>query len=140
MYNKKQVMKTAWDLAKRWANNKGGKAIDYIGAALKQAWKVIKTTFNSLHGLYGVEGNTITLAGSNRQPMYLAIVDGLSEKFGLNRKFVPAPHRGTVDHTFDLEEGVFYNWSETKGAQYFGQFKNGRMIPMTKEEVTALFA
>lgn len=138
MYNKKQVMKTAWDLAKRWANNKGGKAIDYIGAALKQAWKVIKTTFNSLHGLYGVEGNTITLAGSNRQPMYLAIVDGLSEKFGLSRKFIPAPHRGTVDHTFVLEEGVVYNWKDS--GQYFGQFKNGRMIPMTKEEVMALFA
>lgn len=138
-YNAKKVMEMAWSLARTWANNKGGKAIEYISGALKHAWRVAKIDYINANGLHGVEGNTIYLVGSKRQPMYLAIVDGLSEKFGLNRKFIPAPNRGTDSHEFDLEEGKIYNWRESR-VQFFGKFEKGQMIPLSQKEVTAIFS
>lgn len=140
MFNKKEIMRTAWTLAKQWAFRKGGKAVEYIGAALKQAWKVAKMSYNSINGLGGIEANQMTLTGSKRQPMYLAVVKGLHDRFGLNREFVDAPYRGTVNHTFELNEGTIYNWSETKGVQFYGIFVNGKMKPLSKEETMAIFA
>lgn len=138
-YNLKQIMKDAWDLAKTAAYNKGGKAVEYIGETLKQAWVVAKLQYASKHGLTGLDGNKMTLAGSNRQPMYLAVVTGLSAQYGLNRQFEDAPHRGTVLHTFELENNKVYNWKEAR-EQFFGIFKNGKMQPLSQDEVKAIFA
>lgn len=138
-YNVKEVMEMAWSLAKTWANNKGGKAVEYISGALKQAWRVAKVNYINSNGLQGVEGNTIYLCGSKRQPMYLAIIDGLSTQYGLNRKFIPSPNRGTDSHEFELEEGKVYNWRESR-VQFFGKFVKGQMIPLSQQEVTAIFS
>gem|GEM_PF-997972 len=136
--NKSKIMKQAWVFAKQYANRKGGKAVEYIGAALKQAWKVAKVNYMVDNGLVGLEGNTFYLTGSKRQPLYLAVINGLNEKFGLNRKFLNAPERGTVDHEFELNENTVYNW-KVDGKQFFGKFLNGRMVPMNQEQVIELF-
>lgn len=138
-YNVKEIMEMAWNLARTWANNKGGKSVEYIASALKHAWKVAKVNYTNKYGLGGVEGNTIYLVGSKRQPMYLAIIDGLSAQYGLNRKFISSPNRGTESHEFELEDGKVYNWRESR-VQFFGKFVKGQMIPLNQQEVTAIFS
>ena len=39
----KKVMKKAWEIAKEAAKKFGGRAIEYIAMALREAWKEIKT-------------------------------------------------------------------------------------------------
>ena len=39
----KQMMKRAWEIAKRAAEKFGGRAMEYIALAMKEAWKEIKT-------------------------------------------------------------------------------------------------
>lgn len=138
-YNVKEIMKQAWGFARQWASNKGGKAIEYIAGAMKHAWVVAKLDYEHKNGLRGLDGNKFYLVGSKRQPMYLAVVKGLSSKFGLDRAFVSAPGRGSENYEFELKENTYYNWKETT-KQFFGHFVNGKMIPMTQEEIKAVFA
>lgn len=44
---KKEIMKGAWSIARNAAKKFGGKAIEYIGGALKMAWKSFKKEENS---------------------------------------------------------------------------------------------
>lgn len=138
-YNVKQIMQAAWGMAKQWASAKGGKAIEYIAAAMKHAWRVAKMDYAHKNGLTGLDGNKMYLTGSNRQPMYLAVITGLNDKFGLNRKFVSSPKRGTENFEFELKENTFYNWKETT-EQFFGHFVNGKMVPMTQEDIKKAIA
>ncbi|UTG99312.1 hypothetical protein [Macrococcoides canis] len=52
---KSVVMKNAWTIAKQGAKKFGGKAVEYIGLALKQAWNLAKQLsgkkqYNNLKG------------------------------------------------------------------------------------------
>jgi|SRR5690625_3274973 len=40
--NKKVIMKNAWTIARQGVEKFGGKAVDYISEALKQAWAIAK--------------------------------------------------------------------------------------------------
>lgn len=42
MYNKKQIMTVAWELAKGAAKDHGGKASEYISETMKQSWEIAK--------------------------------------------------------------------------------------------------
>lgn len=55
----KEVMTNAWEIAKNAAKKFGGKAIEYIGGALKMAWKAAK-------GLSEKQIEALTSKGYNR--------------------------------------------------------------------------
>lgn len=86
------------------------------------------------YDLTGLDGNQLTLLGSKRQPMYLAVIKDTDEKYGLKREFVENPSKGKSGHTFTLEPNTLYAWKESK-VEYYGYFDGQEMHVMTKEEM-----
>ena len=84
----------------------------------------------------GLEGNKFYMVASKRQPIWLAEIKGTDPKFGLKRKFIPTPERGTINHEFELDEDTYYAWN-SEGTQEFGHFVNNQMEVMAKEEMVA---
>ncbi|MCJ0588097.1 helix-turn-helix transcriptional regulator [Enterococcus cecorum] len=90
------------------------------------------------YDLTGLDGNQLTLLGSKRQPMYLAVITGTDERYGVKREFVSNPDRGRNNYTFTLEADTYYAWKESK-VEYFGYFDGEQMAIMTKDEMVAAF-
>lgn len=86
------------------------------------------------YDLTGLDGNQLTLLGSKRQPMYLAVIKGTDEKYGLKREFVDNPDKGRNGFTFTLQPNTLYAWKESK-VEYYGYFDGQEMHVMTKEEM-----
>lgn len=118
--NKKYYAKTLWDATPE--------------EIMERATKDVLREYD----LTGLDGNKLTLLGSKRQPMYLAVVTGTDEKYGLKREFISNPDRGRSSYTFELKTNTYYAWKESK-VEYFGYFDGEQMAIMTKEEMIAAF-
>ena len=95
--------------------------------------RATRTVMNE-YALGSLNGDQLYLAGSKRQPMYLAVIAGTDEKYGLKREFVDNPSHGRDGYTFTLEPDTLYSWKESK-VEYFGYFDGEEMSIMTKEEM-----
>ena len=95
--------------------------------------RATRTVMNE-YALGSLNGDQLYLAGSNRQPMYLAKITGTDEKYGLKREFVDNPSHGRDGYTFTLEPNTLYAWKESK-VEYYGYFDGQEMAIMTKDEM-----
>lgn len=66
--------------------------------------------------------------------MYLAVITGTDEKYGLKREFVDNPSHGRDGYTFTLEPNTLYAWKESR-IEYYGYFDGEEMAIMTKDEM-----
>lgn len=74
--SKKQIMKKAWEIAKKAAKKFGGKAIEYISGALKMAWKMSKgLTEEQIKALVSKGYNRWTTADGEHDRLYLNIYE-----------------------------------------------------------------
>lgn len=70
----KEVMCKAWEIAKKAAKKFGGKAIEYIGGALKMAWEAAKgLTEKQINSLVSKGYNRWTTDDGERDRLYLNI-------------------------------------------------------------------
>ena len=70
----KEVMCKAWEIAKKAAKKFGGKAIEYIGGALKMAWEAAKgLTEKQISSLVSKGYNRWTTDDGERDRLYLNI-------------------------------------------------------------------
>lgn len=95
--------------------------------------RATRTVMNE-YALGSLNGDQLHLSGSKRQPMYLAVIKGTDEKYGLKREFVDNPSRGRDGYTFTLEPNTLYAWKESK-IEYYGYFDGEQMAIMTKDEM-----
>lgn len=93
--------------------------------------KYVEKTSNYKNGV-------ITLGTSKRQPAWVAEIDGLNEKYGLNRKFINK-YEDEGPRWFDvrLENNKVYNWSESK-EQHFGIVEDGKLYEISKNDAKNL--
>lgn len=97
---------------------------------MERAYKTVASEY----ALLDLDGDQLHLSGSNRQPMYLAVIKGTDEKYGLKREFVDNPDKGRNGFTFTLQPNTLYAWKESK-VEYYGYFDGQEMHVMTKEEM-----
>lgn len=140
--NKSQLFKTAWEIAKNGQQKFGGNVKEYFSESLKLAYKLrggITMEFEKYEEKsYRFKDNVITLGNSKRQPAWLAEVNGLNEKYGLNRKFIDDYEDiGPNWIDFKMEEGKIWNWSEQK-EQHFGIIEDGKLFEIAKNDVVKL--
>ena len=143
--NKSQLFKTAWTIAREGQQKFGGNVKEYFAESLKLAYKLqggITMEFKK-HVEYTerVESNVITLFTSNRQPAWIATIEGPDERFGLKRRFVSEDeYKEDGGRWFDVEltEGKIYNWSEERKVQHFGIFENGKLYEIAKADAEEL--
>lgn len=95
--------------------------------------RATRTVMNE-YALGSLNGDQLHLAGSKRQPMYLAVITGTDEKYGLKREFVDNPSHGRDGYTFTLEPNTLYAWKESK-VEYYGFFDGQEMAIMSKDEM-----
>lgn len=140
-------MVRAHELAKEIVGQVG----DYMVAlsiTLKQAWREFKEGVEKVMEYaknvsskvkYDIKDNELMLVGSNRQPIWVAVVSGLHDRFGLDRQFVDCDKvDGRVD-AWELKEGVLYNYQDQR-EQYFVRLENGVLNEYTKSQVEAFYA
>lgn len=141
--NKSQLFKTAWTIAREGQQKFGGNVKEYFAESLKLAYKLqggITMEFEMKKESRDFKNGSLLLITSKRQPAWLAEVDGLSGKYGLNRNFISEneAHFEGRCIAYDLSEGNIYNWSEEKGVQHFGIVEGGKLYEISKNDATNL--
>lgn len=134
---KKEIMKRAWEIARKGAEKFGGKAIEYIVEALKIAWKEAK------------QPKEIVLK-VRHQPSggkeWVAEIVGRHPRFNFERKFLnPAARNwsssGKMGTTsFLLQEGKVYEVNEPWKGRYFITVQNGVVVDIDVDYVAEKIA
>lgn len=127
MKMKKQVMMKAWDIAKKAAANYGGKAIEFIGGALKIAWAIVKK--ENAQPVY-IEVSE----GSRNHKSYIAEIVGEHPRWGFDRQFVSKNHENLRIKYAHLQEGKVYEIQDA-GDREYAIVRNGEIVNIEKEEV-----
>ncbi|MCT6924122.1 hypothetical protein [Metasolibacillus sp.] len=129
----RNVMTTAWEIAKDGAAKFGGKVKEYFGEALKMAWAIVKQTATTV---------TIQLAeGSRKHKTWVAEVVGLDAKYGFNRQFVNGFEDEEVRGLFfELTEGKVYDVNCARDGREYATVRNGELVELSQNEVKAMFA
>ena len=128
----KNIMTTAWEIAKNGAAKFGGSVKSYFAQALKMAWALSRKAATI----------TVTLApGSNKNKTYVAQITGTCTKWGLKREFVNSYEQTTEwsDKVFTLNEGAVYE-IQAAGSRDLYIVQNGDLCYRSKQAVTAMFA
>ena len=94
----KNVMRRAWEIARKGQENYGGKVSEYLSKALKIAWAEIKTN---------KEVTITTTSGSRRHKSWVAEITGTHPRWKLNREFVEADNESWMEKTFTLVDGIY---------------------------------
>lgn len=126
-------MKKAWEIAKGAAKQHGGKAVEYIGGALKMAWAMAKKA--SAPKYVEVEVSE----GSRKHKSYIAKIVGLCERFGLSREFVSSDHESKRAKVAVLFNGNIYELQDA-GERRYVRIADGQMHEMEYVEVQSIFA
>lgn len=129
----RNVMTTAWEIAKDGAAKFGGKVKEYFGEALRMAWAIVKQTATTV---------TIQLSeGSRKHKTWVAELIGLDAKFGFNRQFVVGSEDEEVRGLFfTLEEGKVYDVNCARDGREYATVRNGQVVELSQNEVKAMFA
>jgi hypothetical protein len=94
----KEIMKNAWEIAKKAAQKFGGRAYEYIALALKEAWKEIKTMKKDITERI----EELTALGFNRW-----------QKNGMDRMYINASTLGLIC--------TYYKTGNISGAEFNGE-------------------
>ncbi len=122
----KNVMKKAWDIAKKGQKKFGGKVSEYLAAALKMSWALTRKT------------RVTTTAGSRNHKSWVAQITGTHPKFKLNRSFVESVDHNMSERYFDLVDGI-YEVCDAGSRQFFHIVK-GNVEEVEYSEVMELVA
>jgi hypothetical protein len=127
----KQIMKRAWEIAKKGQKRFGGKVKEYFAASLKLAWKEAKQT------------KKVTLE-IRHQPSggkeWIAEIVGRHPRFNFERRFLNPIARDwsssgkTGTTTFLLEEGKVYEVNEPFAGRYFVTVVAGEIVEIAADE------
>lgn len=134
---KKEIMKRAWEIAKKGQEKFGGKAIEYIAEALKIAWKEAK------------QPKEIVLK-VRHQPSggkeWVAEIVGRHPRFNFERRFLNPAARNwsssgkTGTTSFLLQEGKVYEVNEPWKGRYFITVQNGEVVDVDVDYVAEKIA
>ncbi|MFA8439282.1 hypothetical protein [Pueribacillus sp. YX66] len=123
----KNIMKRAWEIARKGQEKFGGKVSEYFAEALKMAWAETKKV------------TITTTSGSKRNKSWVAKITGTHPKWKLNREFVDAVEENDwTGKVFELESGIYEVCDA--GDREFIKIDNGEIEYLEYEEVTAMVA
>lgn len=143
------VMTRAWEIATEGKEKFGGRKIEYIAEALKQAWSEFKMEgekrqpelSDQLKDKLYIKDMEIVSFGSNRQRHWLAEIKGSHPKYHFDREFI-TPFKGGNDDwgEYKLEENKMYEmcFSTKYNQRYYFMIVDGIAIEYTKQEVLEL--
>lgn len=156
---RKQVMKKAWEIAKKAAARHGHKASEYIGESMKIAWALVKKE-NEAGGIMAQlqqlneEGKQISKEnarrieeyeqsnepvrvevseGSRRHKSYIAEIVGKDWQYGIDRKFVSKQDGNRRVQYAELKEGRSYEIQDAGDREYV-KVINGQLVEISKDE------
>lgn len=142
----KQIMKNAWNIAAQAQEKFGGRKVDYIAEAMKQAWAEAKLEgkarqmelSNEVKNRVNVETMEISIPGSNSQPHWVAKVTDTDPKWKLKREFLEGDNRAWTE--YGIEENVIYNFCPSRKYkdQYYFMIVDGIIVEYKQEEVIEL--
>lgn len=134
---KKEIMKRAWEIAKKGQEKFGGKAIEYIAEALRMAWKEAK------------QPKEIVLK-VRHQPSggkeWVAEIVGRHPRYNFDRRFLNPVARNwsssgkTGTTSFLLQEGKVYEVNEPWKGRYFITVQNGEVVDIDVDYVAEKIA
>lgn len=143
----KQIMKNAWYIASKGQSKFGGRKVDYIAEAMKQAWAEAKLEGKArqmelspeIKSRVDVEAMEISIPGSNSQPHWVAKVTDTDPKWKLKREFLEGDNRAWTE--YDLEENVIYNFCPSRkyNEQYYFMIVDGIIVEYKQTQVIELF-
>lgn len=138
----KEVMCKAWEIAKNAAKKFGGKAIEYIGGALKMAWKAVKGLTNEqIEALVSKGYNRWTTDDGERDRLYLNIYkhDGMFH-YGKwdGEEIFPAEQRAikAIKVWIDVKTGEIFT-DYTRVNRYAVQYKHA-MVDAVKADLASI--
>lgn len=131
----RKVMVRAWEIAKGAAAKHGGKAIEYIAAALKMAWAEVKGVVTKV--VKKVAYVELGLS-SNKYKSWVAEIKGLHNRFKLDRVFV-SKNDAVGCEEYSLYAGKYYEVCN-RGDRYFAKVVDGEVVEVNEDEVIANFA
>lgn len=124
----RNVMKKAWEIARKGQKQFGGKVSEYLAEALKMAWE--ETELIRIN----------TTSGSKKHKSWVAEITGTHSKWKLNREFVEAiGENDFTGKTFELQNGKVYEICNAGDCEFI-QVVNGKIEYMEYAEVTAMTA
>lgn len=130
----KKIMSRAWEIAKKAAATHGGKAVEYISAALKMAWAEIKKGAKK-----AMEVILKTLTGSRNHKTWVAEITGEHATFKYNRVFLEEMDNDGANKFWKLLEGKVYEICDG-GHRYFAKVENGVIEEINSYQVSEIFA
>lgn len=138
----KTIMTSAWEIAKNAAKKFGGKAIEYIGGALKMAWKMAKGLTNEqIKALVSKGYNRWATDDGKRDRLYLNIYKhaGMFHYGKWNGEDIfPAEQRAikAVKVWIDVQTGKI-SFQSTQVNRYVDQYKP-LMIDAVKADLASI--
>lgn len=124
------VMKRAWEIARKGQSKFGGKVSEYFAVSLKMAWAEAKAPKKSTIN---------TTFGSKRNKSWVAEITGTHPKWKLNREFVNAVEENEWSgKVFELNNGIYEVCDA--GDREFIKVENGEIEYLEYAEVTAMVA
>lgn len=122
------VMKMAWEIARKGAVKFGGKVKEYFAEALKLAWKIVK-------GGIELTAKLETLTGSRKHKSWVAKIVAKCPTYKFKRAFVNDFEEGGKGKIWTLKDG-FYDVCDG-GDRKLIQVIDGQIVNVTSSDVEA---
>lgn len=128
----KNIMKNAWEIARKGQKQFGGKVSEYLSEAMKIAWKEARAP-------KAVEVETDY--GSRKNKSWVAKINGNDNQWGFNREFLKASgehDNGFGGLVFTLVDGLYEICDG--GDREFAVVENGNLNYVDADEIQGMVA
>lgn len=127
----RNIMFVAWKIAKKAAVKFGGRPVEYLSEALKQAWQICGKEVKRAS-----KTATLTIAaGSRNHKSWVAKIDGADAKYGLKRTFIDSVDHNYSERTYNLGAGTYEVCNA--GERYFVRVVGGKISKIERSAVVA---
>ena len=121
----KNIMKNAWEIARKGQQQFGGKVSEYLSEAMKIAWAQAKVN----------EPVYIEVSeGSRKHRSYVAEIVGEDAQWGFARHFISKDHENLRIKFAYMENGNVYEVQDG-GDRHYVHIVNGKVVEIEKSEV-----